>query len=86
LDKQLEDHSNELKDIKALLKKEREERNGQRTFNPSPDNYCWTHGYKVANIHTSLRCNYPKHGHKREATKADIMGGAARQTENGVQG
>jgi hypothetical protein len=75
LEKQLEDRSNELKDINALLKKERSERKDQRAFNPSPDNYCWTHGYKVANSHTSLSYNYSKHGHKREATKADNMGG-----------
>jgi hypothetical protein len=36
---QLEDRSNELKDINAFLKKERAERKGQRTCNPSPDNY-----------------------------------------------
>jgi hypothetical protein len=76
LAKQLEDHSNELKDIKALLKKERSYIKGQINFNPSPHKYCWTHGYKVANIHTSLSCNYPKHGHKREATKAESMGGS----------
>jgi hypothetical protein len=79
LAKQLENHSNELKDIKALLKKERAERKGQITFNQYPENYCWTHGYKVANSHTSLSCNYPKHGHK-------IIWGAAKQTENYVQG
>jgi hypothetical protein len=44
LAKQLEDRSSELKDIKALLKKERDERKGHKTLNPSPDNYCWTHG------------------------------------------
>jgi hypothetical protein len=57
--KQLEDRSNELKDIKAFLKKERSERKVQRAFNPSPENYCSTHGYKVANSQTILRCNYP---------------------------
>jgi hypothetical protein len=36
LAKQLEDRSNELKDIKALLKKKRADKKGQRTFNPSP--------------------------------------------------
>jgi hypothetical protein len=51
--KQFEDRSNELKDIKALLKNERADRNGQRNFNPSPDNYCWNHGYKVTHSHTS---------------------------------
>jgi hypothetical protein len=71
LTKQLEDRSNELKEIKALLKKEKADRNGREL----PDNDCWTHGYKVANSHTNQSCNYPKHGHKREATKADNMGG-----------
>jgi hypothetical protein len=47
LAKQLEDNSNELRELKALLKKERSENRGQRSFNPSPSNYCWTHGYKV---------------------------------------
>jgi hypothetical protein len=47
LTKHLEDRSNELKNSKALLKKERAERKGQRTLNPSPDNYCWTHGHTI---------------------------------------
>jgi hypothetical protein len=78
---QLEDRSNKLKEIKALLKKERAGRKGQKTFYPSPDNYCWTHGYKVANSHTSHICNYPKNGHKREATNADNMGGSQASKE-----
>jgi hypothetical protein len=48
LAKQLEDNSTELRELKSLLKKERHEKRGQRSFNPSPGNYCWTHGYKVA--------------------------------------
>jgi hypothetical protein len=54
LAKKLEDNASELQDLKALLKKDRTERRGQRTFNPSPKNYCWNHGYKVANTHTNL--------------------------------
>jgi hypothetical protein len=77
----LEDSSNELREVKALLKKERTERRGQRSFNPSPHNYCWTHGYKVANTHTSLRCNFPNQGHKREVTRADNMGGSQANKE-----
>jgi hypothetical protein len=42
--KQLEDNSNELRELKALIKKERTEKRGQHSFNPSPRNYCWTHG------------------------------------------
>jgi hypothetical protein len=74
LAKQLEDNSTELRLLKALLKKERSEKRGQRSFNPSPRNYCWTHGYKVGSTHTSLTCKLPKLGHKKEATRADNMG------------
>jgi hypothetical protein len=81
LAKQLEDNSNDLRELKALLKKERTEIGGQHSFNPSPNNYCWTHGYKVANTHTSLSCNFPKQGHKREATRADNMGGSQANKE-----
>jgi hypothetical protein len=42
--KQLEDNSNELRELKALIKKECTEKRGQRSFKPSPSNYCWTHG------------------------------------------
>jgi hypothetical protein len=73
--KQLED-SNELRELKALINKERTEKRGQRSFNTSPSNYFWTHGYKVGNTHTSLTCKLPKPGHKKEATRADNMGGS----------
>jgi hypothetical protein len=79
--KQLEDNSNELRELKALVRKERVEKRGQRSFNPSPNNYCWTHGYKVGNTHTSLSCKLPRPGHKREATRADNMGGSQANKE-----
>jgi hypothetical protein len=79
--KQLEDNSNELRELKTLIKKEIFEKRGQYSFNPSPNNYCWTHGYKVANTHTSLSCNFPKQGHKREAIRTDNMGGSQANTE-----
>jgi hypothetical protein len=79
--KQLEENSNELLELKALIKKERAEKRGQRSFNPSPNNYCWTHGYKVGNTHTSLTCKLPKTGHKKEATRADNMGGSQANKE-----
>jgi hypothetical protein len=81
LAKQLEDNSNELQELKALIKKERTERRGQLSLNQSPNNYCWTHGYKVTNTHTSLSCNLPKQGHKREATRADNVGGSQANKE-----
>jgi hypothetical protein len=81
LAKQLEENSNELRELKALIKKERSEKRGQRSFNPSPSNYCWTHGYKVGSTHTSLTCKLPKPGHKKEATRADNMGGSQANRE-----
>jgi hypothetical protein len=66
--KQLEDNSNELQKLKALIKKEIVEKRGQHSLNPSPSNYCWTHGYKVGNAHTSLTYKILKPGHKKEAT------------------
>jgi hypothetical protein len=68
LAKQLEDNSSELRELNALLNKERREKRGQRSFNPSPTTYSWTHGYKVGITHTSLTCKLPKPGHTTEAT------------------
>jgi hypothetical protein len=84
LAKQLEDNATALKEVKALLKKERAERDKGgsserppcRTFTPSSDNYFWSHGYKVALSHTIQTCIYPKEGHQREATKSNNMGGS----------
>jgi hypothetical protein len=76
LAKQLEDNSSELKELKALLNKERREKRGRRSFNPSARNYCWTHGYKVGSTRTSLTCKLPKPDHKTETTRADNMGGS----------
>jgi uncharacterized protein YdbL (DUF1318 family) len=84
LAKQLEDNALALNEVKALLNKERADRAGsgnydrppRRTFTPSSDNYCWSHGYKVARTHTSQTCLYPKDLHKREANTAKNMGGS----------
>jgi hypothetical protein len=81
LAKQLEENSNELRELKALIKKERDEKRGQRGFNPSPINHCWMHGYKVGSTHMSLTCKLPKPGHKKEATRADSMGGSQANKE-----
>jgi hypothetical protein len=76
LAKQLEEKSNEMRELKALLKEEITERRGQHSFNPSENYYFWTHGYKVSSTHTSLSCNFPKQGYNWEATRADNMGGS----------
>jgi hypothetical protein len=82
--KQLEDNASSLKEVKSILKKERAERASggntdrppRRSFTPSSDNYCWSHGYKVARTHTIQTFMYPKEGHQREATKINNMGGS----------
>jgi hypothetical protein len=79
--KQLEDNSNELRELKALLEKEHSEKHGQRSFNPSPSNYCWTHGYKVGSTHTILTYKLPEPGHKKEATRVDNIGGSQANRE-----
>jgi hypothetical protein len=81
LAKQLEDNSSELRELKAFFNKERREKRGKEIFNPSASNYCWTHGYKVGSTHTSLTCNTPKPGHKKEATRAANMGGSQANRE-----
>jgi hypothetical protein len=81
LAKQLEDNAFELRELKALLNKERREKRFQRSFNPSARNYCWTHGYNIGSTHTSLTCKLPKPGHKTEATRADNMGGSQANRE-----
>jgi hypothetical protein len=81
LTKQLEDNSSELRELHALIDKERREKRGARPFNPSARNDCWTHGYKAGSTHTSLTCKLPKPGHKTEATRANNMGGSQANKE-----
>jgi hypothetical protein len=81
LAKQLEESAQALKEVKALLKKERSDRVARKPFAPSISNYCWTHGYKIARNHTSMNFMFPKTGHKKEATKSDNMGGSQANKE-----
>jgi hypothetical protein len=74
LAKQLEENLNELQELNALLNQEHSAKRGQRSFNPSNTNYCWTHGYKVGSTHTSLRCKRQRPGHKKEATRESNTG------------
>jgi hypothetical protein len=81
LTKQLEDSLKTLKEIRALLKKGRNDHSSRKTFAPPNDNYCWTRGYKIARNHTSENCLYPKTGHKREANKDNNLGGSQANKE-----
>jgi hypothetical protein len=48
--KQLEDNSNELRELKAFIKKERVENRGQRSFNPPPTIIAGRIGLKLATL------------------------------------
>jgi hypothetical protein len=43
---------------------------------PFPGNYCWTHGHKVNQTHTSATCICKAVGHKDNAMTANMMGGS----------
>ena len=38
-------------------------------------NYYWSHGYDIADKHTSRSCKKPANGHQKTATKDNNMGG-----------
>jgi hypothetical protein len=81
LAKQLEENSNELRELKALLNQECIAKRGRRSFNPSTTNYSWTRGFKLGSTHTSLTCKTQKPGHKKEATRENNMGGSQSNKE-----
>ena len=43
---------------------------------PFPGNYCWTHGHRVSERHTSATCTHKAAGHKDAATASNMMGGS----------
>jgi hypothetical protein len=54
-----------------------ERRTGPRPIRITPNNnYCWTHGYQIANDHTSASCTKPREGHQHDATVNNPKGGS----------
>ena len=43
---------------------------------PFPGNYCWTHGHRVSQTHTSATCSGKAAGHQDMATASNTMGGS----------
>ncbi len=41
-----------------------------------PGNYCWTHGHRISQHHTSTTCGNKAEGHKVAATTSNTMGGS----------
>ncbi len=46
------------------------------TLPTMPGGYCWTHGFRVREGHSSLTCANKAEGHKDAATRANTMGGS----------
>ena len=74
----------QLEELTAALAKNGKRRTGNRNRQPKTkrannnDNYCWTHGYDVADQHTSATCKNPAAGHQPTATKANPMNGSTK--------
>jgi hypothetical protein len=45
------------------------------------NNYCWSHGYHIHDLHTSDTCRWTKEGHKKEATRENTMNGTTQGKE-----
>ena len=43
---------------------------------PKPGNYCWTHGHRCSENHTSATCGSKAPGHQVTATASNTMGGS----------
>jgi hypothetical protein len=46
--------------------------------NLDPNRYCWSHGYRVQQGHTSANCGGKLPGHQNSATRNDIKGGSTK--------
>jgi hypothetical protein len=46
------------------------------TNSPFPSNYCWTHGHRCSQHHTSATCGNKAKGHKDMARTSNMMGGS----------
>jgi len=46
------------------------------TLPTTPGGYCWTHGFRVREGHSSATCANKAEGHKDTATRANTMGGS----------
>ena len=79
LTNQLTETMKRLAELEVKLKNKKPgDRDTPRYTIPNNKNYCHTHGYVVADEHTSATCNGKADGHKDTATRADTMGGSTR--------
>jgi uncharacterized protein (UPF0335 family) len=64
---------NEIATLKNKIKPAWQGQRPVKTTNN--DSYCWSHGYWVAQSHTSAACNMKKSGHQDAVSKSNTMGG-----------
>jgi hypothetical protein len=64
---------NEIATLKNKIKPDWQGQRSVKTTNK--DSYCWSHGYQVAQSHTSATCNMKKSGHQDAVNKNNTMGG-----------
>ncbi len=43
---------------------------------PFPGNYCWTHGHRISQYHTSTTCSRKAEGYNDAVTASNTMGGS----------
>ena len=86
--KENEDLRKQLQDLTAALANTNKNcRNGPRSCKAKTkrtytnDNYCWTHGYNVADNHSSATCKNPGPGHQPTATRTNTMNGSTRDKD-----
>ena len=69
----LQQQLTELKKENASLRNNRLRQPRARRYN---GNYCWMHGYRIGNKHTSETCQNKAPGHQDHATRDNTMGGS----------
>jgi hypothetical protein len=65
--------TNEIATLKNKIKPAWQGQRPVKTTNN--DSFCWSHGYQVAKLHTSVTCNMKKSGHQDAAINIDTMDG-----------
>lgn len=76
----------EIEDLKLLVSKQEWQLKLSKGKGGTPrtpfvnknTNYCWSHGYNIADDHTSATCKRPAQGHHTDASRADTKGGTTR--------
>ena len=75
LTQQVKEQQTEISKLRNNLDR-RNPGNNRKNNRPNNENYCWSHGWIVADNHDSKTCKNPLPGHQTAATRANTMGGS----------